>query len=102
MRYEEEQEFNGGGGTGFGGLNHVSFHFVLYLRVWTVRVLGMSIFIHGHMRPQPASIQIPVSLHVLMCVWYVRSLSMKCLVKSWRWRFMTKTQTRMISWAGTY
>lgn len=36
-----------------------------------------------------------------VCVWYIRSLSMKCLVKSWRWRSMTKTPTRMISWAGT-
>lgn len=37
-----------------------------------------------------------------VCVWCIRSLSMKFLVRSWRWRFMTKTQTRMISWAGTY
>lgn len=44
------------------------FYFVLYLRDWTLRVLGMSIFIHGNMRPQPASIQVPVSLHVLVCV----------------------------------
>lgn len=50
------------------------FYFVLYLRDWTLRVLGMSIFIHGNMRPQPASIQVPVSLHVLVCVCLVRQV----------------------------
>lgn len=76
------------------------FHLTLFFSRRAELVPGMSIFIHGHVRPQPASIQLPVSLHVLVCVWYIRSLSMKCLVRSWRWRFMTKTQIRMISWAG--
>lgn len=32
----------------------------------------------------------------------VRSLSMKCLDRSWRWRCLTKTMTRMTSWGGTF
>lgn len=66
MRYEEV--FNGAGGTGVGRLNHVSFHFVLYLRDWTVYSAVNVHVSHDHMRPQPASIQIPLSVFMSLCV----------------------------------
>lgn len=37
---------------------------------------------------------------VRMCV-CVRLLSMKYLVRSWKWKCLTKTQTRMTSWGGS-
>lgn len=66
MRYEEV--FNGAGGTGVGRLNHVSLHFVLYLRDWTVYSAVNVHVSHDHMRPQPASIQIPLSVFMSLCV----------------------------------
>lgn len=38
---------------------------------------------------------------VYVCV-CVRWLSMKCLVRSWKWKCLTKTQTRMTSWGGSF
>lgn len=39
-----------------------------------------------------------LSIYVCVCV---RWLSMKYLVRSWKWKFLTKTQTRMTSWGGS-
>lgn len=52
--------------TGVERLNHIQCHFTLFC-ILGIR-LRMFIFIHGHMRPQSASIQIALSVYMFLCV----------------------------------